>query len=56
MLQILALTLAQVKGKTSKDLLSEVCQIIFSLHLLKGITKELYKNIMNFKQTQCKMD
>ena len=49
MLQILALTLAQVKGKTSKDLLSEVCQIIFSLHQLKEITKELYKNIMNSK-------
>ena len=39
---------AQVKaGNTSKNLLNEVRQIIYSLHRAKEITKKVHNNIMN---------
>ena len=47
-LQRLPIALAQVKaGNTSEDLLNEISQIIYSLYLVKGITKKVYSNIMN---------
>ena len=48
MLQRLPIALAQVKaGNTSKNLLNEIRQIIYSLYRAKEITKKLYNNIMN---------
>ena len=39
---------AQVKaGNTSKNLLKEMRQIIYSLYQAKEITKKVYNNIMN---------
>ena len=39
---------AQVKaGNTSKNLLNEMRQIIYSLYQAKEITKKVYNNIMN---------
>ena len=38
----------QVKaGNTSKNLLNEIRQIIYSLYRSKEITKKVYSNIMN---------
>ena len=40
--------LAQVKASnTSENLLSKICQIIYSLYQVKEITKKVYNNIMN---------
>ena len=48
MLQRLPIALAQVKaGNTSKNLLNEIPQIIYSLYQVKEITKKVYGNIMN---------
>ena len=49
MLQILPRVLAaQIKtGNTSENLLNEIRQIIYSLHIAKEITKKLDKNIIN---------
>ena len=48
MLQRLPIALAQVKaGNTSKSLLNEIRQIIYSLYREKEITKKVYHNIMN---------
>ena len=47
MLQWLPIALAQVKaGSTSKNLLNEIRQIIYSLYRAKEVTKKVY-NIMN---------
>ena len=47
MLQRLAITLAQVKaGNISKNLLNQICQIIYSLYRAKDIHKKLRNNIM----------
>ena len=46
MLRRLPITIVQVKaGNTSKNLLNEIRQIIYSLHRAKEITKKLYNNI-----------
>ena len=48
LLQRLPIILVQVKaGNTSKNLLNEICQIIYSLYLAKQITKNVYNNVMN---------
>ena len=48
MLQRIPIAIVQVKaGNTSKNLLNEVRQIIYSLHRTKEIPKHVYKNIMN---------
>ena len=49
MLQILPRVLAaQIKtGNTSENLLNEIRQIIYSLHIAKEIAKKLDKNIIN---------
>ena len=48
MLQRLPIALAQVKAyNTSKNLLNEISQIIYSLYQTKEITKKVYNNIMN---------
>ena len=48
LLQRLPIALVQVKaGNTSKNLLNEICQIIYSLYLAKQITKNVYNNVMN---------
>ena len=48
MLERLPIALAQVKaGNTSKDLLVEIRQLIYSLYQEKEITKNVYNNIMN---------
>ena len=45
MLQRLPITLAQIKaGNTSKNLLNEICQIIYSLYQAKEFTKRVYYN------------
>ena len=47
-LQRLPMALAQVKaGNTSKNLLNEIRQIIYSLYQEKEFTKKVYNNIMN---------
>ena len=44
----LPIALAQVKaGNTSKNVLNEIRQIIYSLYQAKKITKKVYDNIMN---------
>ena len=48
MFQRLPIDLAQIKpGKTSKNLLNETRQMIYSLYQAKEITKKVYNNIMN---------
>ena len=48
MLQRLLIALAQVQaGNTFKNLLDEICQIIYSLYQAKEITKKVYNNTMN---------
>ena len=47
MLQRLPIALVQVKaGNNSENLLSEIRQIIYSLHQSKEITKKVYNNLM----------
>ena len=47
-LQILSTGVAQVKaGNTSENLLNKIRQIIYSLYLVKEITKKVYNNIKN---------
>ena len=46
MFQRLAVGLA-LAGNTSKNLLNEICQIIYSLHQAKEITKKVYNNVKN---------
>ena len=47
MVQRLPIVLAQVKaGNTSKSLLNEIRQIVYSLHREKEITKKVYNNII----------
>ena len=48
MLQRLPTALAQVKaGNTSKNLLNEIRQLIYSLYQPEELTKKVYNNIMN---------
>ena len=48
MLQILPITLAQVKAdNTSDNLLNEIRQIRYSFHRAKEITKKVYNILMN---------
>ena len=48
MFQRLPIALAQVKaGKTSRNLLNEIKQIMYSLYWAKQITKNVCNNIMN---------
>ena len=48
MLQLLPIALAQVKaGNTSENLLNKIRQIIYFLYRAKGITKNLYNNVLN---------
>ena len=48
MLQRLPIALAQVRaGNTSKNLLNQIIQIIYSLYWEKKITKKVYNNIMD---------
>ena len=48
MLQRLPIALAQVKvGNTSKNLLNEIRQLIYSLYQPEELTKKVYNNIMN---------
>ena len=48
MFQRLAVGLALAQaGNTSKNLLNEICQIIYSLHQAKEITKKVYNNMKN---------
>ena len=48
MLQKLTIALPQVKaGNISKDLLNEICQLLYSLYEAKWIAKKVYINIMN---------
>ena len=48
MVQRLPIALAQLKsGNTSQNLLNEICQIIYSLHQAKEITKQLYNKLTN---------
>ena len=48
MLQRLRTALPQVKTcNTSKNLLNEIRQIIYSLYYAKEVTKNLYNNIIN---------
>ena len=47
MLQRLPIVLAQKVGSTSKNLLNETRQIIYSLYQAKEITKRVYNNVMN---------
>ena len=42
----IALTLAKA-GNTSKNLLNEIRQIIYSLYRDKEVTKKVYNNVMN---------
>ena len=45
--QRLPIAIAQVKAvPTSTNSLNEIRQIIYSLHLVKEISKKVYKNIM----------
>ena len=47
-MQRLPIALAKVKaGNTSKKLLNEISQIIYSLYQAKDVTKKVYSNIMN---------
>ena len=44
----LSISLAQVKaGNTSKNLINEIRQIIYSLYRAKESTRKVYNNIMN---------
>ena len=48
MLKRLPIALAQVKaGNSSKSLLNEIRQIVYSLYRSKEITKKVYNNIIN---------
>ena len=48
MLQKSTIALPQVKaGNISKDLLNEICQLLYSLYEAKWIAKKVYINIMN---------
>ena len=56
-LQRLLIAFAQVKASnTSKNLLNEIEQIIYSLHRSKEIAKKVNSNIMNLIKVQDKMD
>ena len=47
-LQRLPIAIAQVKASnTSKNLVNEIRQIIYSLYQAKKITKKIYNNIIN---------
>ena len=47
MLQRLPIALAQVKAdNNSESLLNEIRQIVYSLYQSKGITKKVYKHIV----------
>ena len=53
MLQRLPIALARVKaGYTSRNLLNEIRQIIYSLHWAKEITKIVYNNIKNSENSK----
>ena len=48
MLSRLPITLAQLKaGNTSKNLKSEIRQLLYSLHRSKRLTKQLYKSLID---------
>ena len=51
MLQILPTSLAQAKlGNTSKNVLNEIRQFIYSLYQAKQVAKRVYKNIVNSRK------
>ena len=53
MLQRLPIALARVKaGYTSRNLLNEIRQIIYSLYWAKEITKIVYNNIKNSENSK----
>ena len=55
--QKLPITIAQVKaGNISENLLIEIRQIIYSLHIANEITKKVYNNKMNSIKLQNRMD
>ena len=57
MFQRFPIVLAQVKANnTSKKLLNEIIQMIYSLYRAKEITKKVYNNIMNSIKLWKKMD
>ena len=57
MLQRLPIALAQIKaGNNSEILLNEIKQIVYSLYQSKEITKKVYKNIINSKKYNTKMN
>ena len=57
MLPILKITILQLKAsKTSKSLLNEICQIMYSLYQAKQITKKVYNNIMDSAKLKNRMD
>ena len=48
MLQILPIALAQVNvGYTSRNLLKEIRQIIYSLYQEQEVTEKVYNNVIN---------
>ena len=48
MLSRLPITLAQLKaGNTSKNLKSDIRQLLYSLHRSKRLTKQLYKSLID---------
>ena len=57
MLQRLPIASAQIKaGNTSTKLVTEIRQIIYSLHREKEITKKVYNDRMNSIKLQDRMD
>ena len=57
MLQRLPIASAQIKaGNTSTKLVTEIRQIIYSLHREKEITKKVYNDRMNSIKLQNRMD
>ena len=48
MLQRLPISLVQIKADDAfESLLNEICQMVYSLHQAKEITKKVYNNIIN---------
>ena len=57
MLQRLAIALAQLKaGNSSRSLLNEITQIVYSFYQSKQTTKKVYSNIIKSIQQHIKMD
>ena len=48
MLQRLPIALAQIKaGDAFESLINKICQMVYSLHQAREITKKVYNNIIN---------